>query len=635
VKLRSRPAFNIADYNNPNLSEEARNQLLFDWWCDDGDRRAFIQTLNRAPHTVLSRTPIQIDPAPLLTDAPQQGFRKLVLLTDPAHIFLALTDSNRFSNAPYAALGGASFMLGMDPRAQGTDWHSEQREFLAGLLGVCGTSCLRQMALQAVSSAALTELSKPDFDLAQFAEQAALRYMATLFGYGFQDHDLLLQSSRATYRGLQYLAVGQHFCTEPTTLPLAQQALGRLIQRTSELITEYDQLRRAPWAYSSTSAGEFVQRTANWPYGVQPLPELGLSGFGDPLLGKVSEQESLLSGRDRALVVATAVAGTVGNIQSAVCLLVRALLNAEPDELKAVRKTCDPHSLERSLLSYMAKLPPIPVIPRRAREDLEDLGLEAGQDCLLLLEALPGCPHAHQSQACPRVWGDVARPGESVHGCLGQTVSMPLIAALVQHVCRLPDVQEALHPVSGEPEGIERLWGFACVKYPLRYEKERVRRQSNLIVSMRIKSPVSQNAARLSVLIAEAIPRIDHVLNGFGGVHFAWFEFSDDERSLVLRTVYDGPFEAYVQHFALFAGDLFDGLFEYLEDAPPRPVSSYPFEFVETLKRLNRGPLGGYLFSAYPQVTARQRRGLASPVSKRCACNQCGCGGAGRGGQCG
>ncbi|MDZ7811848.1 MAG: hypothetical protein U5L74_01470, partial [Ideonella sp.] len=101
----------------------------------------------------------------------------------------------------------------------------------------------------------------------------------------------------------------------------------------------------------------------------------------------------------------------------------------------------------------------------------------------------------------------------------------------------------------------------------------------------------------------------------FGGVHFAWFEFTEDERSLVLRTIYDGPFEAYVQHFALFAGDLFDGLFEYLEGAPPRPVASHVFEFVETLKRLNRGPLGAYLYSAYPELTARQRRGKPAPAS--------------------
>ena len=97
-------------------------------------------------------------------------------------------------------------------------------------------------------------------------------------------------------------------------------------------------------------------------------------------------------------------------------------------------------------------------------------------------------------------------------------------------------------------------------------------------------------------------------MKDFNHLHFAWFEFSDDDSQLVLRTIYDGQFEAYVQFFALQAGELFDGLFEYLEGAPPRPVAEHPHEFVEILRRFNRAPLGGYLFSAYPNVEATQLR---------------------------
>lgn len=70
---------------------------------------------------------------------------------------------------------------------------------------------------------------------------------------------------------------------------------------------------------------------------------------------------------------------------------------------------------------------------------------------------------------------------------------------------------------------------------------------------------------------------------------------------LVLHTVYDGPFGAYLQHFALQVGDLFDVLFQYIEDPPPTPVHKFPNEFVAHLLRYNRAPAMGYFFSAYPR----------------------------------
>ena len=75
---------------------------------------------------------------------------------------------------------------------------------------------------------------------------------------------------------------------------------------------------------------------------------------------------------------------------------------------------------------------------------------------------------------------------------------------------------------------------------------------------------------------------------------------------LVLHTVYDGPFAAYIQDFALKVGDLFDQLFECIEEPPPMPVDKFPNEFVALLQRFNRTPVMGYFFSAYPRSdTAR------------------------------
>ena len=632
--------------------DEARNRLLFDWWCDDGDhegegsrrrgsdRLNYIASLHGEPTEFPSRAALQNDPAPLLTEPAPQGFRKVFLLSNPEHVRQALTEtamfgnppyeSAAFGNLPYAALGGASFLLGLDPGPgyNGVDWHAQQRKLIDHALGLYCAGGLRELARKAVAEAALTCLARPEFDLALFAEQAALRYVGRLFGYGFQDHALLEEASRATYRALQYLAVGQHFVTEPGTLPAAQQALGRLVARTSELMDEYTRLQRTPHRHG-------FEPGRDWPEGVQPWSEVGLrEPLGEPLLKRLpdleapgpppSKPDERLSGRDRATIAATLVAGTLGNIQSAVCLLTQSLLRGPADERKAASAREDANAnvdaallcqLAASLEQRMAKLPPVPVLPRRTRCDVVVGGvkIKAGTDCLLLLEGQPGCVHAHTAAACPRVWGGVIGSTKAPHACLGQALSMPLIAALVRHTLCLKGLKPALDPLTGEVQKIQRLWGFGCTHYPLRFDRERVRTQHNLIVAMRVKSPISENAMRLRRLIAAGVPRIEHALMQYGHVHFAWFEFSDDDSQLVLRTIYDGQFDAYVKHFATRVGDLFDGLFEYIEGAPPLPVSEHPNEFAETLRRNNRAPLAGYLYSANPRAEAEQIRKLMGP----------------------
>ncbi len=629
-----RTEFNFSDLDKCP-SDEARNRLLFEWWCDNGepargatparasDRSLYIAKLAGVPTRFPSRAPLQNDPAPRLTDLTPQGFRKVYLLSKPEHLRTALTDHKKFSNIPYAALGGASFLLGLNPGNgyNGIDWHAEQQALVKQALDYKAPA-LRVLAQRAVDQAALTSLASPDFDLAQFAEQAALRYMGILFGYGFQDHPLLEEASRATYRALQYLAVGQHFVSEPGTLPAAQQALGRLITRTSQLMEDYTRLKRSKRRYGPEQARD-------WPDGVQPWSELKLGDLGEPLLKRLPELPAnfgvgdKLSGRDRATVAATLLAGTLGNIQSAVCLLVQSLLNGQPDECEAVSCLSDPDTLkkcpaawgplEKEVARRLAWLPPIPVLPRRTvgKVELNDgAKIPANTDCLLLMGGQAGCPQTDTATACPSVWGQVSgkTKAKASHACLGQDLALPLIAALVGHTLHLPGLKPALDLLTGDTLQVERLWGFACTRYPLRFERESYRAQQNLIVSMRVKAPVGENAMRLRRLIAAGVPRIEHVLNGFGHVHMAWFEFSDDDSHLVLRTIYDGQFEAYVQHFALQAGDLFDGLFEYLEGASPRPVAEHPYEFVETLRIHNLAPLAGYLFSAYPHAKADQIR---------------------------
>ena len=85
-------------------------------------------------------------------------------------------------------------------------------------------------------------------------------------------------------------------------------------------------------------------------------------------------------------------------------------------------------------------------------------------------------------------------------------------------------------------------------------------------------------------------------------MHFAWFNLVENRTHLAMTTVYDGDFDAYVRHFALTV-PLFDIQFDYLDCNLPRPISQHPDAFVETIRRYNRAPLGGYFYSAYPAAT--------------------------------
>jgi hypothetical protein len=94
---------------------------------------------------------------------------------------------------------------------------------------------------------------------------------------------------------------------------------------------------------------------------------------------------------------------------------------------------------------------------------------------------------------------------------------------------------------------------------------------------------------------------VERALMDARNVHFAWFGLVENETHLAMYTVYDGDFDAYVEHFALKV-PLFDEQFRYLDGAPPTPIRLHPKEFVDMIRKYNREPLGGYFYSAYPQA---------------------------------
>lgn len=595
------------DIEAPDLQRYAaadqnqKNQLLLDWLSDDGHRATLYGLINDDGCTFefYSRDAMarECDCAGL--DEPQApprvDHRPVSLITNRDTISRILRDDgSSYSNRIYAQLGGGSFMLALDPsRALA---HTAQKEAFRRCFPHDAHQLI-DLSRRACQAASITSLRASDFDLAQFAEQSALRYCQKLLGFAMADFGLLETTLRAGYAALVYQVMGRHFVTDPTVIPAGKQAMARLLTRTAALIDAY--------AVNDTDLIEACEDT-DLPPGFEPvLKELGLHG-GD------------LNGEQRAVIALGAAIGTVGNVQAAACIAVKALFADKARVEKNLRNTSHERgpdqdslwararSLARSefigsptqqhtqwkamIQDSLRQNPPIPFLPRLA---VDDQGRALGE----VLLALGGGTQQARCDDDPLIWG---LPKDGKHWCAGQALAWPLIAEIVRQVMALPGLAEALDAQDATPIGLKKRWGFACESYPLTHRRDRRVAQASLNVAMRLKSPVKDNADRVREVIRSGAPRIEQALREARHVHFAWFELIESDTVLVLHTVYDGPFEAYIQDFALKVGVLFDQLFECIEDPPPRPVKKFPNEFVAHIQRYNRRPAMGYFFSAYP-----------------------------------
>jgi hypothetical protein len=168
-------------------------------------------------------------------------------------------------------------------------------------------------------------------------------------------------------------------------------------------------------------------------------------------------------------------------------------------------------------------------------------------------------------------------------------------------VLRLPGLARVIDADDGEPTRVKKQWGSLCESYPLQYRRDRFIRQEQLYVVLPIKPPVKENAAKLELLTKGGAHVIEQALHKSRHVHFAWFNLVENGTHLAMSTVFDGDFDAYVEHFALEV-PMFDEQFELLDVGQPTPIRSHPKEFVETIRKYRRMPLGGYFYSAYPKT---------------------------------
>lgn len=608
----------------PRLEAEALNRWLLHQLEDDRRREALYAALAQEPWkgtlTFPSRNALDLDPAPPFEPPVLHDHEAVTLIANRQDIEFVLRNTDRaFSNRSYRPLGAGNFMLGLDPGADGTiddgtRLYRAQKDAVRdaaerpaaaadphrGLPGLRITSDVndRLIAL-ALEGAAVTGLAQRHFDLADHAQEVALRYCGLLFGFASSDHALLREAMARSYRGLSYQMLGRHFVSEPETLPQSREKLALLASRCDALIRRYAELKSFP--EDPPPPWTLHPDRHLWPEGVDPPQRLGLSGF-TPLLQAWAVTPSALSGQQLATLAVGMLAGIVGNVQASVCIAVEALLH---------RLDAPGESLAADIGKALSRHPPAPFLPRITVRDVtlpSGRRLPAGRQCILALGAAtlgqPRLPMRPDLPVDPVVFGLVPTTGSSpgLHWCLGAYVVWPLVESTVRQILTLPGLEQRIDPVDGEPLVLEKRWGFACVRQPLEYRRDRCRVQQPLQVIMRIKTPVAPHAERIRQIIRNGAPKIERALREARHVHFAWFQLVDDETHLALQTVYDGEFDAYIQHFALKVDDVFDQLFEFIEGAPPLPVGQNPEAFVETIRRYNRAPLGGYFFSAYPQL---------------------------------
>ncbi len=578
--------------SEPDL--EKRNRLLLDW-LDDEHRAALYDLINRnggylefpsrdTGHRENESFGLQVQRAPI-----NVGHKMVRLVTERNQIETILGDEGaEYSNRVYAELGGGSFMLALDPaldpasatgRPESCPAHKIQRAAYYECFADRHEDLLK-VSHAACRAASIMAFKAQDLDLAAFAEQAAVRFCQKLMGYSFTDYPFLETQLRAAYRGLVHQVAGRHFVTDPIVLRGAREALGRLLTRTSKLIA----------AYAAADEDE-----------LKGCEDPDLTGVMLPMLRRLAEMSGVLNGEQRAVLAVGAIAGTVGNVQAAACIVVKALFASESlweqaRELALSESGEEPTgkfgAWKKLLQGPLRENPPIPLLPRLKIDGRGELQHE-------VILALGGGTAARPSTGDEDtlIWG---QPG--THFCTGISLAWPLVVEIVRQVMRLPGLAQALDPVDATVIGLKKTWGFACDRYPLTYRREHRLVQSSLNVAMRLRSPVRESADHIREVIRAGAPRIEQLLRESRLVHFAWFELIENDSTLVLHTVYDGPFAAYVHHFALRAGDLFDALFAWIESPPPMPVQKFPNEFVAHIQRFDRGPLTGYFYSAYPKL---------------------------------
>ena len=572
-----------------------QNELLFDWLSDDLKREGLYRELRKKEFPIL-----QFKSLVRSRNGGEWPMEDVYLVSRQDQVEAAL---KHYSVEPYSKLGsGGRFMLGLDdPKA-----HDPQRAAAAQAMRYKPRE-IEDCAIAAFRRAAVRPLKKHSFDLSDLAEQAALNFIKLLFGLRDEAHVYLQGVMKGAYQGLVFQIIGRHFVSAseagltPPGSPRAREFLERL---EAEIMRAAEGIGEAPFREGAPKEPVIKKLWRN-------------PGGFDPEMLKV-----ILTGL---------IAGTIGNVRVAVPIAIHDFFTRKDDQgrplIDQARRAAreDSCKLEALITAALLRNPPTPFLARQSRP------LPTGESPLVFSDEkgaaklIPDGAHILLAMgADPKLsllFGGT-HP-EFMHQCVGEHLAWPLIRQVVRQVLLLPGLaqkiqsdipdpddepsepSEEIESENGEPAQLEKIWGAMARPYKLRYQRDRRLNQQPLFVVLPIKEPVQENARKLEALTQAGAHIVEQSLAESGIVHFAWFAIIEKGTHLALSTVYDGDFDAYVEHFASKV-PLFDEQFRFLDVEQPTPITQHPKEFVEIIRKYNRAPLAKYFFSAYPLVSVAE-----------------------------
>jgi hypothetical protein len=131
--------------------------------------------------------------------------------------------------------------------------------------------------------------------------------------------------------------------------------------------------------------------------------------------------------------------------------------------------------------------------------------------------------------------------------------------------------------------------------------------QSHFTLGFPLSSPA--DARMLAQELPPLMPALFQAADAIGRVHYSRFTVLS-ERTLLLLGDFDGEFGELMVDLAKGAGPVFDAILRHVENPPPTPVADHPDAFAEWAASHLVHAVN--LYTAYPDVTARQIKALAS-----------------------
>jgi hypothetical protein len=131
--------------------------------------------------------------------------------------------------------------------------------------------------------------------------------------------------------------------------------------------------------------------------------------------------------------------------------------------------------------------------------------------------------------------------------------------------------------------------------------------QSHFTVSFPLTSPT--DAQMVAEHLPSLMPRLFRAEDAIGTIHYSRFTVLS-EKTLLFLGDFDGEFDQLMSEVAKRAGSVFDFIFQHVDNPPPIPVVGDADAFAEWMVNHLLTPVN--LYTAYPAVTAREIKALAS-----------------------